>query len=215
MDRSLLKSATDVVANIFSNKYPLVSIKSNIDGKTYKVRDMPDKQQAADMMASLRLKMAKLYYHLEQKYPDKDQVKTLKANFKPDSHRFFESTPDADHTSYSVNKGEAVHMCLRQRGSSNEELVDVNVLMFVALHEMGHMITKTIGHDAQFWNNFGWLLERAEELGIYKPTNFRSQPVNYCGVKITDMPDYDPKKDIVRSDTSKSGSDFSIGRITY
>jgi hypothetical protein len=206
----LLKSTGELVSNLFSNKHPLVNVTSKVDGKIYKVRDMYDKQQAADLMANLRLKIAKLYIHLESKFPDKQQILLLKKNFKPDSHRFFESTPDADHTSYSVNKGEAVHMCLRQRGGQSETLVNENVLMFVALHEMAHMITSTIGHDQQFWNNFGWLLEQAEALKIYKSTNFREHPVSYCGVKITDMPNYDPKKDIVRSSDSSS---FVIGTM--
>lgn len=208
--KSLLQSTSNLVASIFSNRYPLVNVTSKIDGKIYKIRDLPDKQEAADLMATLRLKMAKFYNHLDAKFPDKEQVKLLKRNFKPESHRFFESTPDADHTSYSVNKGEAVHMCLRERGAMKESLVNENVLMFVGLHEMSHMITPTIGHDVQFWNNFGWLLEQAEALGVYKPTNFREHPVSYCGVKITDSPQYDPNKDIVRP--SVSGS-FVIGTI--
>ena len=210
MDTTILKSTSQFVASLFGNNYPLVNVKSKVDGKTYRVRDMSDKQEAADLMAKLRLKMAKFYMHLEAKFPDKAQVVLLKKNFKPESHRFFESTPDAEHTSYSVNKGEAVHMCLRQRGGQSETLVNENVLMFVALHEMAHMVTPTIGHDAQFWNNFGWLLEQAEALGVYTPTNFREHPVAYCGVKITDMPNYDAKKDTMRK--SKDGS-FVIGTM--
>jgi hypothetical protein len=209
--KGLLESTTALVSNIFGSRYPLVNVKSTIDNKTYKVRDMPDKQAAADLLAKLRLNISKLYLYLESKVPDKPQVVLLKKNFKPDSNRFFESTPDAEHTSYSVNKGEAVHMCLRQRGGITEELVAENVIMFVGLHEMAHMITPTIGHDPQFWNNFGWLLEQAEKIGVYKHTNFKEHPVPYCGVKITDMPDYDPSKDVVRG--SGSGSDFSIGTM--
>lgn len=210
MDTGLLRSTSQFVASLFGNNHPLVDVKSKIDGKVYRVRDLPDKQQAADLMAKLRLKMAKFYMHLESKFPDKAQVILLKKNFKPESHRFFESTPDAEHTSYSVNKGEAVHMCLRQRGGQSEDLVNENVLMFVALHEMAHMVTPTIGHDPQFWNNFGWLLEQAEALKIYTPTNFREHPVSYCGVKITDMPNYDPKKDIMRKSNTES---FIIGTM--
>ncbi len=210
MDSGILKSTSQFVTSLFGNNYPLVNVTSKIDGKQYRVRDMSDKQEAADLMAKLRLRMAKFYMHLESKFPDKPQVKLLKKNFKPESHRFFESTPDADHTSYSVNKGEAVHMCLRQRGGQSESLVSEDVLMFVALHEMGHMVTPTIGHDVHFWNNFGWLLQQAENMGIYKPTNFREHPVAYCGVKITDAPDYDPNKDTMRA--AKDGS-FVIGTI--
>jgi hypothetical protein len=79
-------------------------------------------------------------------------------------------------------------------------------MMFVSIHEMAHMITKSIGHEPEFWNNFGWLLREAEAKGLYKPTDFKSHPVMYCGVSITDSPKYDPTRD-------KEGSDLSIGSI--
>lgn len=183
-------------------QYPLVPVKSSIDGQTYKVRDMPDKQQAADTMAKVRLKMNKLKIHLESTVPDKKQVKQLSRNFEANPNRFKESTPDSEHTSYSVNKGEAVHFCLRQREGDDESVVDEEIITFVAIHEMGHMITKTIGHDADFWNNFAWLLQEAEKIGIYKHRDFRAHPVSYCGMKITDQPSYDASKD---------GTDFSVG----
>jgi hypothetical protein len=187
------------------SKYHTTQVKSNIDGQTYKVRDMPDKQAAADLMAKTRLKMKKLKLYVEDKFPDKPQVKQLAKNFDADAHRLGESTPDDEFTSFSVNKGESVQFCLRQREGSNESLVDENVIMFVAIHEMGHIITPTVGHGPDFWNNFAWLLEQAETLGIYTPQNFSMHPVAYCGMKITDEPKYDPAKD---------ASDFSVGKMT-
>jgi hypothetical protein len=187
------------------SKYHTVQVKSNIDGQTYKVRDMPDKQAAADLMAKTRLKMKKLKLYVEDKFPDKPQVKQLAKNFDADAHRLGESTPDDEFTSFSVNKGESVQFCLRQREGSNESLVDENVIMFVAIHEMGHIITPTVGHGPDFWNNFAWLLEQAETLGVYSPQNFAMHPVAYCGMKITDEPKYDPAKD---------ASDFSVGKMT-
>jgi len=187
-------------------QYPLVSIKSKVDNKEYLVRDMPDKQQAADLMASIRIKMSNLKVHLESKYPDKVQVKQLITNFEANSNRFYESTPESDLTSYSVNKGESVHLCLRQREDTNESLVDENVIMFVSLHEMSHMITKSVGHGQDFWNNFAWLLKEAESIGLYKAQDFKAHPVKYCGMSITDQPSYDPQQE-------KDGTDLSIGNI--
>ena len=184
------------------SQFPLVKVVSTVDNQTYSVRDMPDKQKAADTMAKVRLKMNKLKIHLETTVPDKPQVQQLTRNFEAQAYRFTEATPDAEHTSYSVNKGEAVHFCLRQREGGDESLVDEEIITFVALHEMGHMITKTIGHDADFWNNFAWLLQEAERIGIYKHRDFRAHPVSYCGMKITDQPTYDASKD---------GTDFSLG----
>ena len=109
-----LQRATQFVRGIFGGNYPTASVKSSVDGKYYKVRDMPDKQQAADLLARVRMKLVRLCDTLEQKYPDRPQVKQMKRNFNADPNRFLEATPDAQHTSYSVNKGESVHLCLRQ-----------------------------------------------------------------------------------------------------
>lgn len=203
--QNISKNMFSALSNIQTSAYPTVSVKSSVDGNTYLVRDMPDKQEAADLLARVRQRMQKLYNYLIATYPEKLQVKQLKQNFKPEPSRISESTPDAEHTSYSVNKGESVHLCLRQRQGNNESLVKENVMTFVALHEMAHMITTTIGHGPDFWNNFGWLLKISEEQGIYTYEDFSAHPVSYCGVKITDSPKYDSKKD---------ASSFVIGTIS-
>jgi hypothetical protein len=60
---------------------------------------------------------------------------------------------------------------------------------------MSHIGTVDIGHTPLFWNNFGWLLKRAEEIQIYQYTDFAAHPVEYCGIHITDQPTYDKAKD--------------------
>lgn len=203
-------SLLDVANNIFKSvigggNYPTTHVTSTVDGKQYKVRDMPDKQEAANVMARLRLRLTKLCDTLEKKYPDKLQVKQMCKNFKSDPSRFIEATPDSEHTSYSINKGESIYMCLRHRDGPDESLVNENVMMFVALHELSHVCTESVGHGPDFWNNFGWLLKEAEALGIYQYTDFASHPVSYCGVYITDSPRYDPSKD---------GNNLQIGTMS-
>lgn len=201
---TLFSSAVNSLTNAVKgpSQYPLVDIKSNIDGQIYRVRDLPDKQQAADLMASVRQKLSKLFNICQQQFPNKPQVKQWIQNFVPEAKRFAEATPDAEHTSYSVNKGEKIHLCLRQREGTNESLVDENVMVFVGLHEMAHVITPSLGHGPDFWNNFGWLLKQAEKAGIYRYQDFKAHPVKYCGLHITDSPSYDPQKD---------GTNLSIG----
>jgi predicted metal-dependent hydrolase len=138
--------------------------------------------------------MLRLMRELKAADAEKPLVAQILRNFDAAPSRFSESTPDASYTSYSVNKGEKVYMCLRQR-NEREELVDENVITFVALHEMAHIGTHEVGHTPLFWNNFGWLLKRAEALDIYKYTDFRAHPVEYCGIHITDQPTYDAAKD--------------------
>lgn len=200
--QSLFKK-TMASLNGSSKNYPLVNVTSQIDGRTYKVRDMSDKAEAADLLANVRLKIVRLYSTLKEKFPNKPQIRQWVQNFTPDPNRFEEATPDAEHTSYSVNKGEKVHLCLRQREGGSEALVSENVMVFVSLHEMAHVITPSLGHGPDFWNNFAWLLKQAEEINIYQFQDFKAHPVSYCGLSITDSPSYDPKKD---------GSDLSIGK---
>jgi len=203
---SIFSQLTSMVRGITgSSSYPTVKQKSTVDGREYRVRDLPDKQEAANLLATLRMNLGKLMDSLAQTHPSKPQVLRLVQNFRADPERFLESTPDAQHTSYSVNKGESVHFCLRQRDGT-EKLVNSDVMMFVALHEMSHMITKSIGHDPEFWNNFGWLIKEAEQQHLYKPIDFKNHPVAYCGLSITDSPSYNPKND-------KEGTQFELGSI--
>ena len=203
---SILETANNKFSSIIGGtRHATILVTSNIDGKQYKVRDMPDKQEAANLMARLRIRLMKITDALEQKYPDKVQVKHLVKNFRSDPSRFIESTPDSEHTSYSINKGEQIYMCLRQREGPDESLVNENVMTFVSLHELAHVCTESIGHGPDFWNNFGWLLKEAEALGMYKYTDFQAHPVSYCGVYITDSPRYDQSKD---------GNNFQIGTIS-
>lgn len=188
-----------------SNRYPLVNVKSTIDGQIYSVRDMRDKQQAADLLARVRLKLKNFIAHLETTFPDKPQVKRIQQRFQASPDRLLESTPEAEHTSYTVNKGEKVHLCLRQRQGTDESLVNENIMVFVSLHEMAHVVTDSVDHEPEFWNNFGWLLKEAEKTGTYQYTDFKAHPVRYCGTKITDAPKYSAEKD---------GSDMSVGQIT-
>ena len=73
----------------------------------------------------------------------------------------------------------------------NENLIDESTLMFVAIHELSHVMTKSIGHNSEFWENFKFLLENAKEFGIHQPVDYKEKPREYCGMKIHDNPYYD------------------------
>ena len=56
---------------------------------------------------------------------------------------------------------------------------------------MGHVCSKTIGHNDEFWTNFKFLLDIAVENGLYHPVDYKKNPQEYCGMDITDNPYYD------------------------
>jgi predicted metal-dependent hydrolase len=160
-------------------------ITSTIDNNTYLVRSLPDKRYAADLLAQIREKLETFMSHMSKNYISDERVTRLIENFRPD--RISEGSENAKYTSYSINKGEKIVLCLRSR-DEKKQLVDLNTMMFVVLHEIAHLATKSIGHTAEFWDNFKWILKEAVNIGIYKSQDFNNKPVEYCGIQITDNP---------------------------
>ena len=74
----------------------------------------------------------------------------------------------ASTTAYSENKGEKLAFCLDTEKNGGN-LIDPNTLTFVAIHELSHIASKSIGHTDEFWNNFKFLLGEAKKINIYKP----------------------------------------------
>jgi hypothetical protein len=158
---------------------------SGFDGRRYLVRSLPDKQQAADLLAEVNKKLQTLVMHMQKISPNDPRTVQMVDNFKPDN--LCEGVDSKEYTSYSVNKGEKIVFCLRQKNAS-QSLIDINLLTFVAIHELGHLATKSIGHTDEFWENFRWLLAEAIQVGIYAEQDFQSKPVEYCGTQVTSSP---------------------------
>jgi predicted metal-dependent hydrolase len=214
--------------------YDVVMVKSETNGKQYLVRNLPDKQEASNLLGSIAIKLEKLveiiknegYENIYNKYIKtdvdketstinvngnkskdliegqdagsserqnlendmkiklKEDIERLISNFNSDA--FSETTPDSKYTSYSVNKGQSVHFCVRDK--TNDKLVKENIMTFVAIHELGHLMTKSIGHDPEFWNNMRLLLKISVDNGLYKNIDFNKKPEPYCGITISDTP---------------------------
>ena len=168
--------------------FHLKCIVSSVDGNKYCVRERAKLQLAADLLARTTEKLKKLVKHMKEKYPGRDNVKRLVNGFNP--KRVNETLPTSEYTAYSENKGEKLAFCLNTTKKGNK-LIDENTLMFVAIHEIAHIMTKSIGHKPEFWNNFKFLLENAKEIGVYEPEDYKKNPQSYCGMEITDNPYYD------------------------
>jgi len=171
-----------------SDLFQLKCIISNVDGKEYCVRERAKLELVADLLAETTQKMSKLVKYLGEKYPDRDNVKRLVKNFNP--RKVNEILPTSKFTAYSENKGEKLAFCATTTKKGNK-LIDKNTLMFVALHELSHIATKSVGHTTEFWGNFKFLIQNADKINIYKPVNYKEKPTNYCGMTITDSPYYD------------------------
>ena len=172
-----------------SDVFNLRCIVSGVDGKKYCVRERRNIVKASNLLATTTDKMQKLVENMGGKYPERDNVKRLVENFNPTTIK--ETLPTSEYTAYSENKGEKMAFCLNKKKGDNDNLIDQNTLTFVAIHELAHIMSATVGHNDEFWNNFKYLLDNAVEMGIYKPIDYRKDPEGYCGMDITDNPYYD------------------------
>ena len=129
----------------------LVYVTSTVDNRKYLVRNLPDKLDAANMIATVRGNLVKLAQELKKKNEGNVDIQRMIDNFNPNN--IVESEKSNKYTSYSINKGEKTVYCLRSRDDTNK-LVKMNPMMFVALHELAHTMSKSIGHTKEFWDNF-------------------------------------------------------------
>jgi len=168
--------------------FDLKCVVSSVDGNKYCVRERKQLQPAADLLAKTTQKCKKLVEYVGEKYGNQENVKRLVAGFNP--KQIMETLPTSSYTAYSENKGEKIAFCLNVKKGENDNLIDENTLMFVAIHELSHVATKSIGHKTEFWDNFKFLLEKAKEAGIHDPVDYKKSPQEYCGMKIHDNPYY-------------------------
>lgn len=171
-----------------SDAFQLKCVIATEDGNKYCVRDREDVNGAVQLLRTVIDKCKKIVKYMEKKHPDKECVKRLVKGFNPS--RISETLPTSELTAYSENKGEKLAFCLNKE-KNGKELIDINTLTFVALHELSHIMTKSQGHTQEFWFNFKFLLENAKEANIYQPVDYKKKPTEYCGMDIHDNPYYD------------------------
>jgi hypothetical protein len=126
--------------------------------------------------------------YIKERHPEDPRSIRLVEGFDPKT--ISETLPTSELTAYSENKGEKLAFCLNTTKEGNR-LIDLNTLTFVALHELSHIATESVGHKQEFWQNFKWVLQNAKEAGIYDPIDYKKSPQQYCGMKINDNPYYD------------------------
>ena len=179
-----------VVLRIYkdSDTWNLKCIISNKDGNRYCVRERLKLELAADRLADVNIKMGKLVKEVSKKYPDKENIKRLVKGYNP--KKIYETLPTSEYTAYSENKGEKLAFCLDTEKKGGK-LIDPNTLIFVAIHELSHIATASVGHTEEFWKNFKFLLEEATKIHIYSPVDYKNKPKRYCGMTISDNPYYD------------------------
>ena len=172
-----------------------IYITSQLDNKKYLIRRGRNKstyflQHSADTLAEINRRVSILITIVNDKY-DLDDTKNYFIDHLTNNYNFnklSEAAYDPRYTTYTVNKDE-MHICLRTR-DSNENIYDINLLMYVILHELAHMCNYNKngypiqGHGNEFKYIFKTLVTEAINANLYVYTDYRKQPVEYCGMQL-------------------------------
>ena len=161
-------------------------VKIEVNGNIVLVRDTPDKEQSAKLLSELINRMYALKQYVvdnKNKYPDYiEYINQFNENFTKSRTKIYETSLTSEYTSYSINKGEELVFCLRSKSSF--KLHDINLLAYVAVHELAHTACPDTGHTPLFNKIFKFLLERAMEIHVYYYEDYANHPIEYCGMKL-------------------------------
>ena len=125
-----------VAKRIYENK-DMVLIRTNngnkrmvriINKEKIKQDDYSEERKAANLLDKIDMNIQKIIDKCQEK--DRDNVHLLKENYN--SNTLQEAPENSPHVSYSVNKGEKLAICLRNK--SDNKITDLNTIMFVTIH---------------------------------------------------------------------------------
>ena len=181
-----------IIYILYKYCYANIYVKSQIDNHEYSVRPCSTQQEASNLLSQIRINMITLsdYLYKQTIQQNKDinykkyKKYIIQLHNKIQHAIIEESTADSTYTSYSVNKGKLLVFCLRPKNENKDNLYDINLLMYVALHEMAHIACPEYGHSGLFIEIFAFIVKQAIQINLYKYINFDKKPVEYCGLLI-------------------------------
>lgn len=159
-------------------------ITSSIDDEEYFVSDRvesPTSEEIADTLALIRQNINKLRIYLKNKNNGEYQNYINELVNTTKDIEISENTKNI-YTSYTINKKELV-FCVRSKETG--QIHNMNLLMYVVLHELAHIACPEYGHTDLFKKIFKYLLNQAEQINIYEPINFNLEHQEYCGMNIS------------------------------
>lgn len=178
------------------NTYSEVTyVEADLDKKKYMIRrgakPIGFLKESANTLAEINKRIVQLIEHLQNKYskdPSKNYwIKMLKKNYS--SYILSEAAVDNRYTTFTVDKSD-MHVCLRTR-DQNDKLYEINLLMYVILHELAHLCNYDIngypitGHGNEFKAIFKILVIEAVRIGVYRYTDYTKQPQEYCNMYLS------------------------------
>lgn len=158
---------------------------SMLNNNSYEVQDYPDPQGAADLLAKINNNISGIIACLIGKYPNDVRVKRLQSRCK--NLVIEEAKHEPNSSTYTINKGELMAICLRKKNDT-KDFYNMDLLLFVIIHELAHVMTVSEGHSQEFMANFKFILHEATRCGLYQPVDYSRNKLDYCGVMVSHNP---------------------------
>jgi hypothetical protein len=168
-------------------------IKSNIDGKSYRVRSSKGKEEKADLLAIMHTKLNLIVNSLKNStYSTNGNIQRLVQNWEKGVSIKEIGKMETD-AAYVINK-QYMSFCLPEDTAKTVD--NLNLMTYVGIHELAHIMSNETGHGDEFIQNFEFLLNYAKTLEYTDPILKEKMPVyiqlnklntadNYCGVSLT------------------------------
>lgn len=167
-------------------------IQSDINKQSYKVRSTHGKEEKADLLAVMNIKLDTLVKSLAaSEYSSNESVQRLVSNWNKGVTIKEIGKMESD-AAYVINK-QYMSFCLPE--NTAKSLDNVNLMTYVGIHELSHVMSNETGHGNEFIKNFQFLLDYSKNLFYFDPLLKTNMPIyiqlnklntadNYCGVSL-------------------------------
>lgn len=169
------------VVYFFIKRQRMIWVCSKRTGKWYYVKNIDGKQEVADLLAMLELRLHVFVKKASAMVPDDVRLINIRHRW---SGTIYE-VENGKEAAYSLGKN-ALHLCVREKNGSLT--TNINALMFVLLHELAHIATDDIGHTPTFWKNMTWVLHLAHKTEIYDADDHSPNTTTVCGQALGESP---------------------------